>query len=75
MKNIKILKHSLEKRIENDEDVYQAFKKLNSEQLTEEGIRLMKNYEEHMKCLEKLIDEIKRTGNKHGVNVFGSKYQ
>ncbi len=75
MKNIKILKHSLEKRIENDEDVYQAFKKLNSEQLTEEGIRLMKDHEEHMKCLEKLIDEIKRTGNKHGVNVFGSKYQ
>ena len=28
MKNIKILKHSLEKRIENDEDVYQALKNL-----------------------------------------------
>ena len=75
MKNIKILKHSLEKRIENDENAYQALKKLDSEQLTKENIQLMEDHEEHMKCLEKLIDEIKRTGNKHGVNVFGNKYQ
>lgn len=75
MKDIKILKHSLEKRIENDEDVYQALKKLNPKQLTEEGVRFIKDHEEHMNCLKKLIDEIKRTGNKHGVNVFGSKYQ
>ena len=60
MKNIKILKHSLEKRIENDENAYQALKKLDSEQLTKENIQLMEDYEEHMKCLEKLIDEIKR---------------
>ena len=55
--------------------MYQALKKLNPKQLTEEGVRFMKDHEEHMNCLKKLIDEIKRTGNKHGVNVFGSKYQ
>ena len=75
MKDIKILKHSLEKRIKNGENAYQALKKLDSEQLTKENIQLIEDHEEHMKCLEKLIDEIKRTGNKHGVNVFGSKYQ
>lgn len=74
MKNIKILKHSLEKRINNDKDLYEVFKNLEPEQLTEEGIQFIKEHEEHLMCLDKLIEEIKCVGYIHGRNIFGSKY-
>lgn len=74
MKNIKILKHSLEQRIEKDKDLYEVFKKLKPEQLTEEGLQFIKDHEGHLMCLDKLIEEIGIVGYMHGRNIFGEKY-
>lgn len=74
LKNIKILKHSLEKRIEEDKGIYYFLNTFFQEDLTEDNQRFVKEHEEHIKCLNDLIEEMKSTGYRHGRNVFGSKY-
>lgn len=71
-KNIFILKHSLEIRIDNDKYKYRMLKKF-SELTTEDEI-FIKEHEEHIKCLDSLIEEMQRVGCRHGRNIFGSKY-
>lgn len=75
MKNIFILKHSLEKRIENDKEEYEQLKEFSKNNImTDEDETFVKEHEEHIRCLEHLIEEIKCVGYKHGRNIFGSKY-
>ncbi|MBU3195669.1 hypothetical protein KPL26_03200 [Clostridium algidicarnis] len=74
-KNIKILKHSLEQRIEQDEYDYNKLKSLEDNLVTEDGRAFIKEHEEHLKCLEALVEEMKRCGYRHGDNVFGNKYK
>lgn len=71
-KNIKILKHSLEQRIARDNGLYEALK---GSELTEQVIKSIKEHEEHLKCLDTLVEQMECTGYKHGKNVFGSKYE
>lgn len=74
-KNILILKHSLEKRIESDKEEYETIKALEvNHELSEETAILVKEHEEHLKCLKDLIDQMKSSGERHGKNIFGSKY-
>jgi hypothetical protein len=74
-KNIKILKHSLEQRIDRDKELYEAIKEVEPSHLTEQGIKNIKEHEEHLKCLDALIKEMEFTGYRHGKNMFGSKYE
>ncbi|WP_142415432.1 hypothetical protein [Hathewaya massiliensis] len=74
-KNIKILKHSLEKRIAQDKYDYKKLKSLKDSLVTEEGRIFIKEHEEHLSCLEALIKEMKSCGYRHGNNVFGDKYK
>lgn len=74
-KNIKILKHSLEQRIERDKCDYSKLKGLGENLITEDGKLFIKEHEEHLRCLEDLIEEMKRCGYRHGSNVFGNKYK
>ena len=74
-KNIFILKHSLEKRIEQDKTEYERLKKLReNQQLSQEAETFIKEHEEHMKCVDSLIEEMQRVGCSHGRNIFGDKY-
>lgn len=74
LKNIKILKHSLERRIEKDKELYTVLSMMPEEEVNYEGRIFIKEHKEHMKCLNDLIEEMKSTGYRHGENVFGSKY-
>lgn len=78
-KDIKILKHSLEKRIERDKTLYESLKKIKESKITEKDKHFIKDYEEHIKCLEHYVDEMKRVGYLgHGRghrNIFGKKYE
>lgn len=69
-----ILKHSLEKRIENDKCEYDRLKGLSDNMITEEGRLFIKEHEEHLKCLESYIESMQCCGYMHGSNVFGEKY-
>lgn len=73
-KDVKIIKHSLEKRIENDKGEYRRLKNMDRSYLTEEGLEFIKNHEEHKQCLNDFIEEMSRVGYNHGINVFGKKY-
>ncbi len=74
-KNIFILKHSLEKRIELDKLEYERLKNLRENQkLSKEAEIFIKEHEEHIKCLDSLIEEMQRVGCRHGRNIFGDKY-
>ena len=74
-KNILILKHSLEKRIENDKDEYETVRALEvNHELSDETKIFIKEHEEHLRCLDSLIEEMKSVGYRHGKNIFGSKY-
>lgn len=73
-RDILILKHSIEIRIENDKVDYELLSKLSDNEITEEGKKFIKDYEQHLKCLENLISEIRHIGYKHGSNIFGKKY-
>lgn len=78
-KDVKVIKHSLEKRIENDKPIYELLKEygtLNEESIgfTDEEKAFIKEHEEHSKCLENFIEQMKRTGERHGRNVFGNNY-
>lgn len=72
-KNILILKHSLEQRIEKDKDLYEVFKRLGKDMLTNEGIAFIKEYEDHIRCYKALLEEMSRC-EMHGRNVFGNRY-
>lgn len=72
-KNIKILKHSLQQRINRDTELYTALKKVEPSDLTVQGINNIKEHEEHLKCLDSLIKEIESAGYRHGKNVFDNK--
>ncbi|EOU1465732.1 hypothetical protein VOI00_001857 [Clostridium perfringens] len=74
LKNIKILKHSLERRIEANKEKYEFLNTFFQEDLTEESMIFIKEHEEHLRCLETLVEEMKSTGYRHGRNIFGSKY-
>ncbi len=74
-RDIFILKHALEKRIENDKCEYEKLKSLNDNLLTEQGKKFIKDHEEHFKCLEAFIEEMKCRGYMHGGNIFGNKYR
>lgn len=69
LKNIKILKHSLEQRIEKDKGLYELAKALGKE------TDIIKEHEEHLRCLDALIEQIERVGYRHGKNIFGEKYE
>ena len=73
-KNVKIIKHSLEKRIENEKAEYRSLKNMDRSYLTKEGLEFIKNHEEHKQCLNDFIEEMSRVGYNHGINVFGKKY-
>lgn len=74
-KNIFILKHSLEKRIETDKSEYETLIFLReNHHLSEESAAFIKEHEEHLRCLDSLIAEMQRVGCRHGRNIFGSKY-
>lgn len=76
MKNIFILKHSLEKRIESDKSRYEQLKEFSKNNImTDEDETFVKEHEEHVSCLNALIEEIKCVGYMHGRNIFGSKYK
>ena len=74
LKNIKILKHSLERRIEKDKELYTVLSMMPKEEIDYEGRIFIKEHKEHIKCLDALVEEIKSTGYRHGRNIFGSKY-
>lgn len=74
-KNILILKHSLEQRIRQDKDDYNRLKSLEDYLVTEDGRMFIKEHDEHLKCLEALIEEMKSCGYRHGDNIFGDKYK
>lgn len=69
LKNIKILKHSLEQRIERDKELYESAKALGKD------VDFIKEHEEHLRCLDALIEEMRCSGYMHGSNVFGEKYE
>lgn len=69
LKNIKILKHSLEQRIEKDRELYELTKALGKE------TDFTKEHEEHLRCLDALIEQMKCIGYMHGRNIFGKKYE
>ncbi|WP_195990123.1 hypothetical protein [Clostridium sp. D53t1_180928_C8] len=72
-KNILILKHSLEQRIERDKEEYEGYKYLKqNHELTDEGVAFIKEHEDHIRCYEALIEEMSRC-EMHGRNIFGGK--
>ncbi len=77
-KNILILKHSLEQRIEIHESIWEKVgKNMTPENpLYEMYLKEEKENEEHKRCLEALIKEMKRTGYRQCAkkNIFGEKY-
>lgn len=77
-KNILILKHSLEERIERHETRWSRLKKYmtSDNPLYEMYLKEEKENEEHKRCLEALIKEMKRTGYRQCAkeNIFGEKY-
>ena len=74
-KDVKIIKHSLERRIKIDSADYEKLKRLGkNDMITDEGYKFIKEYEEHIKCLEHFVNEMKSTGYRHGSNIFGDKY-
>lgn len=73
-KNIFILKHSLEQRIEKNKKNYEMLKNQQSSLLSDIAKNFIKDHEEHIKCLDSLIEEMQRVGCRHGENIFGSKY-
>ena len=73
-RDIFILKHSLEKRIENDKCEYGKLKSLNDNAATEGEKKFIKEHEEHIQCLENFIEQMKCRGHMHGENIFGKKY-
>lgn len=74
-KNIFILKHSLQRRIEKDKSDYETLKDLSkNHELSNEAKAFVKEHEEHKRCLDSLIEEMKMVGCRHGRNIFGSKY-
>ena len=74
-KDVKIIKHSLERRIKIDSADYEKLKRLDkNDMITDEGYKFIKEHEEHIKCLEHFVDEMKSTGYRHGSNIFGDKY-
>ena len=72
--DIKILKHSLEKRIEKDKTLYDFLTNDKPKMLTRKDVEFIKEHEEHLKCLNNFVDEMKRVGYRHGSNIFGDKY-
>lgn len=70
-KNICILKHSLRKRIEADEQDYKMLIDLrDTGMVTEKGELFIKEHEEHIRCMEALKEELERIGYMHGRNIF-----
>ena len=74
-KDVKIIKHSLERRIKIDSADYEKLKRFGkNDMITDEGYKFIKEHEEHIKCLEHFVNEMKSTGYRHGSNIFGDKY-
>lgn len=74
LKNIKILKHSLERRIEEEKPFYDALKRVDDENLIDASKDFIKEHEDHVRCLDALVNEMKIKGERHGQNIFGEKY-
>lgn len=73
-KEVMILKHSLEQRIEMNKNEYNRLKGLECEFITEEEKSFIREHEEHLKCLESYVESMQCCGYMHGSNVFGEKY-
>lgn len=73
-KEVMILKHSLEQRIELNKNEYNRLKVLEGKFITEEEKAFIKEHEEHLKCLESYVKSMQCCGYMHGENVFGEKY-
>lgn len=78
-KNIFILKHSLEQRIESEKVLLNRLEEKGitpSSPLYEMYQKYAKEHEEHKRCLEALIKEMKYTGYRQCAkkNIFGEKY-
>lgn len=77
-KNILILKHSLEKRIEGEKEVLDICE-VGPHKLPEKVLQqLRKDHEEHKRCLEALIKAMADGGYRYVAgqesNIFGDKY-
>lgn len=79
-KNILILKHSLEQRIEIHEEIWSKVGKGMTPEspLYDMYLKEEKENEEHKRCLKALIQEMKDGGYRYGggreSNIFGEKY-
>ena len=74
-KDVKIIKQLLERRIRIDSADYKKLKNLVKYDLvTDEGYEFIKEHEEHIKCLEHFVNEMKSAECKHGSNIFGEEY-
>ena len=87
-KNILILKHSLEKRIEVETNIIKTLEGIGVDpdsswnkkyqELKKENEELKKENEEHKRCLEALIIEMAEGGYRYNCgresNIFGDKY-
>lgn len=69
LKNIKILKHSLEQRIERDKKLYDSVKAIGKD------VDFIKEHEGHLRCLDALIEQMEDVGYMHGGNIFGDQYE
>ena len=74
-KDVKIIKQLLERRIRIESADYKRLKNLvKDDMVTDEGYEFIKEHEEHIKCLEHFVNEMKSTGYSHGSNILGDKY-
>lgn len=70
-KNICILKHSLRDRIEADEKDYKMLVGLrDTGMVTGKGELFIKEHEEHVRCMDALMNELDNLGYMHGRNIF-----
>lgn len=78
-KNILILKHSLEQRIEIEKDEIRNIEGLELNLFSDDDMKKMKReHEEHKRCLEALIKAMANGGYRYVAgqesNIFGDKY-
>ena len=74
-KDVKIIKQLLERRIRIDSADYKKLKNLvKDDMVTDEGYEFIKEHEEHIKCLEHFVNEMKSTECRYGSNIFGEEY-
>lgn len=58
LKEMNILKNSLQRIIEEESEVIGALKKLKLEQLTDKGKKNIEEHENNIKCLDNLIKQM-----------------